>query len=59
MTSIEGDLRELPLRKVLQSIAAQDGSGILTVQGEDDIVAVSFVSGGIVNAAITAIKTIN
>ncbi len=50
MTAIEGELQNLPLERVLQSIAAVDASGILTVQGEDDIVAVSFLSGGIVAA---------
>jgi len=48
--NIEGDLRQLPLPHVLQSIAAHDASGILTVQGEDDIVAVSFLNGAVVAA---------
>ena len=50
MNAIEGKLQDLPLARVLRSIAAASGSGILTVQGEDDIVAVSFLNGGIVAA---------
>ncbi len=48
--SLEGDLRSLALPRVLQSLAAQRLSGILTVQGEDDIVAVSLLDGTIVSA---------
>ena len=48
--NLEGDLRSLALPKVLQSLSAQRKSGILTVQGEDDIVAVSLLEGAIVAA---------
>ena len=48
--NLEGDLRVLALPKVLQSLSAQRKSGILTVQGEDDIVAVSLLNGAIVAA---------
>jgi len=48
--SIEGDLRQLSLSHVLESVAAQGKSGILTVQGADDIVAVSFLDGAVVSA---------
>ncbi len=48
--SLEGELQRLALPKVLQSLAAQRLSGILTVQGEDDIVAVSLLDGTIVAA---------
>ncbi len=48
--SLEGELQTLALPKVLQSLAAQRLSGILTVQGEDDIVAVSLLDGTIVAA---------
>lgn len=48
--SLEGALHEVSLLKVLQSVAAQRTSGILSVQGEEDIVAVSFLQGAIVAA---------
>jgi hypothetical protein len=48
--SIEGDLSQLNLAHVLESVAAQGKSGILTVQGADDIVAVSFLEGAVVSA---------
>ena len=48
--SLEGELQSLALPKVLQSLAAQRLSGILTVQGEDDIVAISLLDGAIVAA---------
>ena len=50
MTSISGDLADLGLPLVLESVAAQGRSGILTVQGADDIVAVSFLDGQVVSA---------
>ncbi len=50
MSVLEGDLRTVALQKVLENIWAMRGSGILTVQGEDDIVAISFLEGGIVAA---------
>ncbi len=48
--SLEGELQSLALPKVLHSLAAQRLSGILTVQGEDDIVAISMLEGTIVAA---------
>ena len=48
--SLEGELQSLALPRVLQSLAAQRLSGILTVQGEDDIVAISLLDGAIVAA---------
>ncbi len=48
--SLEGELQSLALPKVLHSLAAQRSSGILTVQGEDDIVAISLLDGAIVAA---------
>ena len=50
LDTLEGDLQTLRLPKVLFLLGAQEGNGILTVQGEDDIVAVSFVQGSIVTA---------
>ncbi len=48
--SLEGELQSLALPKVLHSLAAQRLNGILTVQGEDDIVAISLLEGAIVTA---------
>lgn len=48
--NLEGDLRSVSLPRVLLSIGGQDGKGILTVQGDEDIVAVSFLDGEIVTA---------
>lgn len=48
--ALDGNLRALALPKVLLAAAAAEASGILTLQGEDDIVAVSFLSGSIVTA---------
>lgn len=50
MTNFEGELQKVALPQVLESIAAIRSSGILTVQGEDDIVAISFLNGGVVAA---------
>lgn len=50
LDTLEGDLQQVQLPKVLFLLGAQDANGILTVQGEDDIVAVSFVQGSIVTA---------
>lgn len=50
LDSLEGDLQHLRLSRVLFLLGSQDANGILTVQGEDDIVAVSFVQGAIVTA---------
>lgn len=47
---LEGDLRHGELPRVLQTLAFQQATGILTVQGEDDIVAVSCLNGQIVTA---------
>ncbi|MCP4657704.1 MAG: DUF4388 domain-containing protein [bacterium] len=47
---LEGDLRNIALPRVLQSVAAQQSTGILTVQGEDDIVAVSCLNGQVMAA---------
>ncbi|MEO1087583.1 MAG: DUF4388 domain-containing protein, partial [Acidobacteriota bacterium] len=48
--NLEGDLSRIRLPKVLLGIGAHGATGILTVQGEEDIVAVSFVEGAIVTA---------
>lgn len=50
MTILEGDLQKIRLPKVLLAVASQKSNGILTVQGAEDIVAVSFVQGAIVTA---------
>lgn len=48
--AIEGNLEVFQLPEILQVIAAQRKTGILTVQGESDIVAVSFKDGQVVAA---------
>jgi hypothetical protein len=48
--ALEGDLRVFRLPDILQMIAQQVKTGILTVQGEHDILAVSFLRGEIVAA---------
>ena len=48
--SVEGSLDLFKLQEILQIIGQQDKTGILTVQGENDIVAVSFLNGQIVGA---------
>ena len=48
--ALEGDLRVFRLPDILQMIAQQLKTGILTVQGEHDILAVSFLRGEIVAA---------
>ncbi|MEM9555126.1 MAG: DUF4388 domain-containing protein [Acidobacteriota bacterium] len=48
--NLDGDLRSIQLSKILLVVASYRASGILTVQGEDDIVAVSFVEGAMVTA---------
>lgn len=50
MGIIEGELRHASLTRVLQRVAAFGQNGILTLQGEDDIVAVSFLRGAVVSA---------
>jgi len=48
--TLEGDLRNSSLGDVLRRVAGERSTGILTIQGEDDIVAVSFLEGEIVSA---------
>ena len=48
--ALEGDLRFFALPDILQVISHQQKTGILTVQGEQDILAVSFLRGEIVAA---------
>lgn len=48
--SVEGSLDLFRLPEILQIVAQQGKTGILTVQGENDIVAVSFLEGRIVAA---------
>ncbi|HEX9733579.1 MAG TPA: DUF4388 domain-containing protein [Thermoanaerobaculia bacterium] len=48
--NLEGDLRDVALPQVLKTLAVQQSTGILTVQGEEDIVAVSCLNGHIVTA---------
>jgi len=48
--ALEGDLRIFRLPDILQMVSQQQKTGILTVQGEQDILAVSFLRGEIVAA---------
>ena len=48
--ALEGDLELFRLPDILQVIAQQRKTGILTVQGKSDILAVSFLDGEIVAA---------
>ncbi len=48
--AIEGSLETFQLPEILQMVSAQRKTGILTVQGESDIVAVSFKDGQVVAA---------
>ncbi|MCH9651843.1 MAG: DUF4388 domain-containing protein [Deltaproteobacteria bacterium] len=48
--SVEGSLDLFQLPEILQIIAQQRKTGILTVQGENDIVAVTFLKGDVVGA---------
>ncbi len=48
--ALEGDLRTFSLPDILQVVSQQQKTGILTVQGEQDILAVSFLNGEIVAA---------
>ncbi len=48
--AIEGSLETFQLPEILQMISAQRKTGILTVQGESDIVAISFKDGHVVAA---------
>ncbi len=48
--ALEGTLDVLGLPEILQMISLQNKTGILTVQGDEDIIAVSFLKGTIVAA---------
>src|SRR5260370_33820389 len=48
--AVEGTLDLFRLPEILQLISQQGKTGILTVQGQQDIVAVSFLNGRIVAA---------
>lgn len=48
--ALEGDLAVFQLSDVLQVVAQQRKTGILTIQGKSDILAVSFLAGQIVAA---------
>jgi hypothetical protein len=48
--AVEGSLDLFGLPEILQTISQQNKTGILTVQGQQDIVAVSFLGGRIVAA---------
>lgn len=48
--ALEGSLQVFKLPEILQMIALQQYTGILTVQGESDIVAISFLRGQVVAA---------
>jgi len=48
--AIEGTLEEFRLPEILQMVAQQQKTGILTIQGESTIVAVSFLGGRVVAA---------
>ena len=48
--SVEGSLDSFRLSDILQIVAHQHKTGILTVQGESDIVAISFLRGQVVAA---------
>lgn len=48
--SIEGTLDDFRVPDILQMVAQQGKTGILTVQGKSTIIAVSFLSGGVVAA---------
>jgi hypothetical protein len=48
--SLEGSLGERQLREVLSTLALHSRTGILTVQGSSEIIAISFLGGEIVSA---------
>jgi Domain of unknown function (DUF4388) len=48
--ALEGSLQVFNLQEILQMIALQQKTGILTIQGESDIVAISFLKGQVVAA---------
>src|ERR1700687_4373908 len=48
--AVEGSLDLFSLPEILQMISQQGKTGILTIQGQQDIVAISFLAGRIVAA---------
>jgi hypothetical protein len=48
--ALEGNLADVRLPEILQAVAQQRRTGILTLQSETTIVAVSFLGGGVVSA---------
>ena len=46
----EGDLSEVPISSVLQRLGQDGATGILTIQSDEDIIAISFEDGLIVGA---------
>lgn len=48
--AVEGSLDLFQLPEILQIISQEQKTGILTVQGHDDIVAISFLNGQVVSA---------
>src|SRR5690242_14857356 len=48
--ALEGSLAVFKLPEILQMISLQNKTGILTVQGEQDIIAISFLHGSVVAA---------
>ncbi|MCB1055315.1 MAG: DUF4388 domain-containing protein [Acidobacteria bacterium] len=48
--SVEGSLDLFQLPEILQTVAHQQKTGILTIQGQNDIVAISFLKGKVVAA---------
>ena len=52
--AVEGTLDLFKLPEILQLISQQKKTGILTVQGQQDIVAISFLNGRIVAATPSA-----
>lgn len=48
--SVEGSLDLFQLPEILQTVAHQQKTGILTIQGQNDIVAISFLGGKVVAA---------
>ncbi len=50
MSPFEGDLGGSELQDVMQLLSHRSQTGILTIQGEGDIVAISFLNGEIVSA---------
>ena len=50
MDSLEGRIDERPLPEVLLTLARQRGRGILTVQGDQEIIGLSILEGQLVSA---------